>query len=158
MKRGIKPLLSLRNESILMWVDDGLLLWLEEINSQRFYLQEVVLRDALQHEQSFKTEALSGNNAALNGESHAGAIASVLLNIYAVNKGAVSKVDEEHQDLTDWATGRDRAIRLPSVYVGKLLKLDGGRFEVRRLLQQILAWCIRPKRSLANCHTFKPQP
>jgi hypothetical protein len=45
--------------------------------TQRFYLQELVLLDSLQRS-SFKTEALTGTNAALNGE-HAGAIASMLL-------------------------------------------------------------------------------
>jgi len=60
--------------------------------SQRFYFQEVILKEKLQKGASFKTEALTNNNVALNGDAHAGAIASLLQKIYAVNASKI--VDE----------------------------------------------------------------
>ena len=60
--------------------------------SQRFYLQEVILREKLQQNELYKTEALTNNNVALNGNTHTGAVASLLQKIYAVNASKI--VDE----------------------------------------------------------------
>ena len=65
---------------------------LRDVNRNRFYLHEVVLRERLRT--SFKTEASANKNVALNGE--AGAIRSLLQNIFNVNEKDVSKVVDEN--------------------------------------------------------------
>jgi hypothetical protein len=61
----------------------GVVIVHKDVNSGRFYLQEVILRESLQRE-PFKTEALTTDDSALNG-GHAGAIAKLLQSIYSVN-------------------------------------------------------------------------
>jgi Large polyvalent protein-associated domain 3 len=70
----------------------GVVIVHKDKTTQRFYLQEVVLLESLQRN-SFKTEASTGKNAALNGE-HAGANASMLRSIFAVKESDVSKVTD----------------------------------------------------------------
>ncbi|MFI3219596.1 MAG: hypothetical protein QX189_10815 [Methylococcales bacterium] len=74
--------------------------------TQRFYLQEVVLKEKLQRDKSFKTEALTDTSVALNGDKHAGAIASLLQSIFNVNASKV--VDENGEPLVVYhGTGAD---------------------------------------------------
>jgi len=67
--------------------------------TQRFYLQEVILREKLQTGTSFKTEALTGNKAALNGDSHAGAISSLLHKIFNVKESEENNLSKSAKTL-----------------------------------------------------------
>ncbi len=55
----------------------------QDVNSSRFYLHEVFLKEKLQRD-AFKTEALTTENGALNGASSSGAIKKLLQKIYSV--------------------------------------------------------------------------
>ncbi len=58
----------------------------QDVNSNRFYLHEVALKEKLQRD-AFKTEALTTENGALNGASSSGAVKNLLQKIYSVKEG-----------------------------------------------------------------------
>lgn len=87
----------------------GVVIVHRDAQTQRFYLQEVILREALQP-QPFKTEASTGTSAALIGD-HGGAIATLLRNIYSVKPNSSSKVtDANGEPLADGLSRHARGL------------------------------------------------